>query len=128
MRKQKLLTKEIMNRMPFYKGQDGKGKDAIVHLKLFNPYGTGTWLITEGWQLIDDGSEDYRNEPLKYIPKLGEKVVDIILYGYCHIYELELGNVWEWGNVSLNEVEYLGKIEREKYESNGKYTVSQLCK
>ena len=44
----KLLTKEIISKFekhPFH-SQDGKGMDAEVLVKYFNPCGTGTWLIT----------------------------------------------------------------------------------
>lgn len=106
----KIFTKEIENRLAKYpiRSQDGKGEDAIVVLKVFNPYGSGTWLITEG--------EKQENG-------------DWLLYGYCHIHE------WEWGYIHLSElinhrVNVFGcklPLEREIYESNGKYTVKQLA-
>ena len=46
----KLLTKELekkFEKYPLY-SQDGKGLDAEVIAKFYNPYGHGTWLITEG--------------------------------------------------------------------------------
>ena len=49
----KLLTKEIISKFekhPFH-SQDGKGMDAEVLVKYFNPCGTGTWLITEAGRL-----------------------------------------------------------------------------
>ena len=45
----KLWTKELEQKaikFPLY-SQDGKGKRAKVLVKYFNPYGTGTWIITE---------------------------------------------------------------------------------
>ena len=53
----KLLTKEIRNQLPPLYGQDGKGGKAIVHLKLFTPDSSFTWLITEGSPIIEDGVE-----------------------------------------------------------------------
>ena len=77
----KLLTKEIISKFekhPFH-SQDGKGMDAEVLVKYFNPCGTGTWLITEA----EREGDDWR------------------LFGYCHIHE------WEWGYLMLSELAYL---------------------
>lgn len=78
--------------------QDGKGLDAKVLVKYFNPCGRGTWLITEA-EKQEDG--------------------DWLLYGYCHIYE------WEWGYVSLRELESIKlpfglTIERDLYSAGEK--------
>ena len=46
----KLLTKAIekkLTRYPLY-SQDGRGKDADIICKFFNPYGRGTWYVLEG--------------------------------------------------------------------------------
>ncbi len=67
----KLLTKEIISKFekhPFG-SQEGKGLEAEVLVKYFNPCGTGTWLITEA----EREDNDWR------------------LFGYCHLFE------WEWG-------------------------------
>ena len=64
----KLLTKEIISKFekhPFH-SQDGKGMDAEVLVKYFNPCGTGTWLITEA----EREGDDWR------------------LFGYCHSWHL----------------------------------------
>jgi len=74
------MTKEleqIFSEYP-YGSQDDKGGNAIVIAKFFNPWGVGVWLITE--------AEKQENG-------------DWFLFGYCHIFE------WEWGSVSLNELE-----------------------
>lgn len=78
--------------------QDGKGLEAKVLVKYFNPCGRGTWLITEA-EKLEDG--------------------DWLLYGYCHIYE------WEWGYVSLRELESIKlpfglTIERDLYSAGEK--------
>lgn len=78
--------------------QDGLMEDAEVVVKYFNPYGAGTWLITEG-EKQEDG--------------------DWLLYGYCHLFE------WEWGYVMLSELESVQlpfglRIEREIYGTGGK--------
>lgn len=91
----KLMTKEIEKKLakhPFG-SQDGKGINADIMVKYFNPMGAGTWLITEG-EKQEDGNW--------------------LLYGYCHILE------WEWGYVSLKELEGLKlpwgmTIERDLY-------------
>lgn len=105
----KIMTKEIEKRFtkyPLY-SQDGKGEESTVVLKVFNPYGVGTWLITEG--------EKQEN---------GEW----LFFGYIHI------TSWEWGYCTLSQLENAGvsfygyrmPLEREKYESNGKYKVKDL--
>jgi len=45
-KRQKLVTAEIAKKLPKLYSQE-KVKDPIVHLKLFNPMGAQTWLITE---------------------------------------------------------------------------------
>lgn len=107
----KMLTKEIEKRIakyPLY-SQDGKGQDATVIFKVFNPYGGGTWLITEG-EKQEDG--------------------DYLFFGYCTLNESE----WEWGYITLSQltntrVNVHGcrlPLERERYESNGKYKIKDL--
>ena len=85
-----LMTKELEKRFekfPLY-SQDGKGNEAIIAVKYFNPFGSGTWLITEG-EKQEDG--------------------DWMFFGYCHIFD------WEWGYVMLSELEKIGFIERDLY-------------
>jgi hypothetical protein len=43
----KLMTKAILKRIPNLYEQDGKGKDATVHVKFFCPWGSYTWYATE---------------------------------------------------------------------------------
>lgn len=75
----KLLTKEIekkFEKTPF--GTNDHGIDSKLLVKFFNPYGAGTWLITE--------AEKQENG-------------DWLMYGLCHIFERE------WGYVSMRELE-----------------------
>ena len=74
----KLLTKEIISKFESHPigSQDGKGLEAEVLVKYFNPCGAGTWLITEA----EREGDDWR------------------LFGYCCIYE------WEWGYLMLSEL------------------------
>lgn len=95
-----LMTKELEKQFENYPlgSQDGKGEDAEVIVKYFNPCGRGTWLITEG-EKQGDG--------------------DWLLFGYCHLFE------WEWGYVLLSELEIIQlpfglRIERELYVTVGK--------
>ena len=100
----KLITKEIEEKLlnsPIG-STDGKGKDAEVIVKYFNPIGSGTWLITEGERQPDG---------------------DWLLFGYCNIFD------WEWGYVLLSELQNvrlpLGlTLERDLYS---KGTVKELC-
>ncbi len=93
----KLMTKELekeFEKYPLY-SQDGKGENAQVVVKYFNPCGVGTWLITEASKQ-EDG--------------------DWLMFGYCHLFD------WEWGYVSLNELESIElpfgmKIERDLYST-----------
>lgn len=76
-----LWTKELEQKainFPLY-SQDGKGMQAKVLVKYFNPYGAGTWIITEA-EKQDNG--------------------DWLLFGYFHIFE------WEWGFVLLSELQH----------------------
>ena len=52
----KLLTKEIISKFESHPigSQDGKGLEAEVLVKYFNPCGAGTWLITEAEREGDD--------------------------------------------------------------------------
>lgn len=43
----KLLTKEIERNLHALYSQEGKGMNAIVQVKFFNPCGHGTWFATE---------------------------------------------------------------------------------
>lgn len=43
----KLITKEILKKIPGIGEQDGKGEDARVFVKFFNPVGAATWYATE---------------------------------------------------------------------------------
>lgn len=75
----KLMTKEIEKKLekhPFH-SQEEKGMDAEVIVKFFNPYGSATWLITEG-EKDDEGNW--------------------LLFGYCYIFD------WEWGYIDFNEL------------------------
>lgn len=90
----KLLTKEILATLPALYAQDGKGMEAIVHVKFFNPCGAATWYITEGSE--EDG--DWR------------------FFGLCDLF----GDGGELGYVMLSElqsVRLMGglKIERDLY-------------
>lgn len=44
----KLLNDSIKQTFPKLYSQDGKGYDALVHVKFFNPCGAATWFMTEG--------------------------------------------------------------------------------
>ena len=48
----KLLTQELINKIPPLYGQDGKGSNALAFVKLFTPDSNFTWYITE---LVPEG-------------------------------------------------------------------------
>lgn len=97
----KLMTKELEKKFAKYPlgSQEGLMEEAEVVVKYFNPYGAGTWLITEG--------EKQENG-------------DWLLFGYCYIME------WEWGYVMLSELQSVKAppfglpLEREMYDTDGK--------
>jgi hypothetical protein len=43
----KLLTKEILDKLPKLYSQEKKGLDAIVQVKFFTPWSNWTWYATE---------------------------------------------------------------------------------
>lgn len=97
----KLLTKAIekkLEKTPLG-STDGMGKAAPVIVKFFYPYGSGTWLITEG-ERLDDG--DWR------------------LYGAA-----EIGYGFEWGYVMLSELTSIRKFGRPAIERD-RYTPSKM--
>ena len=51
----KLLTKKITDTLSKFPigSQDGKGGDAKIIVKFFNPCGAGTWYVLEGEQQAD---------------------------------------------------------------------------
>lgn len=76
LRRHNLLTAELRKALPAIRSTDGQGKDAIAHVKLFNPYNRyGTLYITEF-----DGEDE--------------------LYGYGSLF----GPDWEWGYASFDEI------------------------
>lgn len=100
----KLLTEKIIEdfkKYPFGSQDNKKGMERKVLVKFFNPYGVGTWIITEAeWQ---------------------EETKDWLLYGLG-----DLGYGYEWGYVSFNELNALRvppfhmPIERDMYIGNCK--------
>jgi len=71
----KLLTKEILDKLPKLRGTEGTN-DPLVVTKFFDPTGSWTWYVIEG----QDEGEDF------------------IFYGLVKGFETELGNF------SLNEL------------------------
>ena len=72
----RILPREILFDLPAIGSTDGQGGDAIVLVKLFSPWGSWTWYLTEASRKGDD----------------------ILMFGLVD------GHVKELGYVSLNEV------------------------
>jgi len=56
----KIITKEIeklMDKYPLY-SQDGKGDNAKVLFKAFNPYGAESWYVLEASKPYEDGDRE----------------------------------------------------------------------
>ena len=76
-----LITKEIEDKLakhPLYSNDNTPLLDQKIIVKYFNPYGVGTWLITEA-KKQEDG--------------------DYLLYGLCFLAE------WEAGYTTLKQLE-----------------------
>lgn len=108
LRRHKLLPADVAKTIPALYSQDGRGMDAIVHLKLFCPYnGRATWYITEG----EAGDDDYT------------------FFGYC--VSGQRPDCDEFGYVSFNELanaKVFGRvpaIERDRHYSGIGKTVRE---
>lgn len=55
----KLMTQEILIKIPPLYSQESKGEDAIVYVKFFTPWSNWTWFATEGCAIIllSDGTQ-----------------------------------------------------------------------
>ena len=55
-----MITKAIetaMNKAPLY-SKDGKGNDAKVIFKVFNPYGGQSWYVLESGDVLENGDRE----------------------------------------------------------------------
>ena len=98
-RAEHLMNKGIedaLKRHPLY-SQDGKGDDADIVVKYFNPYGRGTWYVLEGEKREDGDWELYGIADLGY----GQE------YGYFMLSELENLRPSPWGGIERDM--YFGK-------------------
>ena len=102
----KLLTEELemeFEKYPLY-SQDGKGLNAEVIAKFYNPYGHGTWLITEG-ERQDNGDYLMFGHVQLSNPHEAE-------FGYVTLKELESIEI----KAKLNGIPFtIGSIERDTY-------------
>jgi hypothetical protein len=86
MAKQKMLTKDLMKKIPALYSQE-KVSDPQVVAKFFNAGGQGTWFITEGSAVLSDGSEVALSD------QKAKDMIDVRFFGLCCIQEKELGYV-----------------------------------
>lgn len=107
----KLWSKQLeakARKYPLY-SQEGKGMNAVILAKFFNPYGAGTWLVTEAEQQPDG---------------------DCLFFCYG-----TNGREWEWEYITLSELTqtkvkvfgYRFPLERDLYIPNG-MTVGECLK
>lgn len=107
----KLWSKQLeakARKYPLY-SQDGKGMNAQILVKYFNPYGAGTWLVTE--------AEKQSNGDWLF---------------FCYGTN---GREWEWEYITLSELVqtkvkvfgYRFPLERDLYIPNG-MTVGECLK
>lgn len=77
-----IFPEEARALLPAIGVQDGKGGEAVAHVKFFQPWGNWTWYALEGEPVLDDdGSE-----------------LDFEFFGYV------VGEFSEYGSFSLNEL------------------------
>ena len=96
----KMITKEIEKKFakyPLY-SQDGKGDDAVVLFKAFNPYGGQSWYILEAGEEVDGDRELFA-----YVTNCGEGE-----YGYMMLSDI---------NTMVNVRGYRLPLERDRWFS-----------
>ena len=89
-------VEDALRKHPLY-SQDGKGDDADIVVKYFNPYGRGTWYVLEGNPTDDGDWELYGIADLGY----GQE------YGYFMLSELQNLRPSPWGGIERDL--YFGK-------------------
>ena len=118
------LTKEHKEKLAKYPtySQDDKGKSAEIVLKIFNPFGAGTWYVLEA-EPIHDNPDDYLFFGYVESP-LGEEFNE---YGYFTFSELRDLTIPLYSKVN-DETVYMGKgtLEIDKYF--GKKTMADVLK
>ncbi len=101
----KLLTNELEKEFEKTGSQDGKGDEAKIIAKFFDPTGSWTWFATEieEYRFERDGEHlavaTYKEK--REMEKDGWKLYDVIFFGLVHGHEKELGSF------SLKELEDL---------------------
>ena len=104
----KMMTKEVIERLPGLRTQDGKeARDVKVIVKFFDPTGSWTWYATEGAKtggLVEEGA--FKGEE------------DYEFFGYVKGMEGELGH-WLLSDLSVAKVGCRGlqslPIERDRH-------------
>jgi len=92
-----LITKELkeaFKKKPLYSTEDTPLLEKEIVVKYFNPYGVGTWLITEG-QEQEDG--------------------DYLFFGLCFLSEWELGYITLKQLEEIRDNKQLMSVERDLY-------------
>lgn len=106
----KLLTREIMDRMPECEAQD-EAEWKEVHVKFFTPWSGWSWYAVGGEAVMEDGG--YRM--LKDVADVdAPEVADVVFFGFVEGFEKE------WGTFSLRELQDVSgpaglRIERDMY-------------
>ena len=115
-----------------YRSQDGKGLQAKVLVRFFNPVGTGTWYVTEMADILYTKDQGKGSDYVTYdkVDKQFQfrRMEDVVLFGLA-----ELGYEFEWGSFSMNELSSLllphdMEIERDEHIPPMKYTLEECFK
>ena len=95
----KLMTKEIIRNLPGLREQEGKGDEAIVHIKFFTPDADWTWYVTEGNPIVVRNGEQV--EITKNDLQDDEQIVDWMFFGLVYGFEME------WGYFTLSQLQQI---------------------
>ena len=87
----KLLTKEIIRKLPALYSQDGLGDNAIVYIKFFTPDANWTWFVTEGSPIVVRDGEKIEVKTVEDVQQ-DDEIIDWIFFGLVKGMETELGN------------------------------------
>ena len=104
----KLLTKELMKKLPALYSQEGV-EDKKIPVKFFDSMGSWTWYVTEGCPRVENTAGEQREALSLADIKDDEKISDWLFFGLVDGFEKE------WGYFVLSELESVRSIERDKF-------------
>lgn len=110
----KLLTSEIIAKIPPLYSQENAGAAAKVVVKFFDPCGAATWYITEGNPIVIRNGVEVELERGVQDILPDDILIDFRFFGLCYIHEAEFGYVMYSELASVRGRAGLG-IERDRH-------------